>query len=76
MKNKKIKKYIALIMLANCSFVLAQINKIETPKPEPINPIVSPNSFDEGACAKDYGMGFTMIRKYYDTQVILTTEKK
>ncbi|AIN74339.1 hypothetical protein SL053_001579 [Flavobacterium psychrophilum] len=68
MKNKKIKKYIALIMLANCSFVLAQINKIETPKPEPINPIVSPNSFDEGGLRQGLWNGF-----YNDSKILRYT---
>ncbi|WP_394758676.1 toxin-antitoxin system YwqK family antitoxin [Flavobacterium sp.] len=59
------KKYLIYIFLLSISFGYAQIKKIETPKPEPVKPQVSPNSFDENGLRQGLWNGF------YDDSKIL-----
>ena len=63
-----IKKYLIFILLVNFSLGYAQITKLETPKPEPIKPQVSPNSFDENGLRQGLWNGF------YDDSKILRYE--
>ena len=65
---QKIKKQLVFLLLLSISFGHAQIAKVETPKPEPIKPQVSPNSFDENGLRQGLWNGF------YDDSKILRYE--